>query len=208
MKALVFQVIGGRNSISDTRKVKNKIRSKLDSEQAKGTALKKQIADNTEKWIPRLEKSLADLKDRIRALHLKNAEKSAKCEKFLKGTLRTFLSSLFPDYWHCVQLILFTGTEEVPTLDGYIQMKLNLEKLRWREKVNERKAQIETLKRRNQMALERRQEKSGYEAKIHSTRPTVRVSKVKLSTTRATPRGSLFKGTTFDLMYSVPPTAI
>ena len=87
-------------------------------------------------------------------------------------------------------------------------MKLNLEKLRWREKVNERKAQIETLKRRNQMALERRQEKSGYEAKIHSTRPTVRVLKVKLSTTRVLPRWSLFKGTTFDLMYSVPPTAI
>ena len=84
--ALVFQVIGGRNSISDTRKIKNKIRSKLDAEQARGTALKKQIADNAEKWIPRLEKSLTDLKDRIRALHLKNAEKSAKCEKFLKGT--------------------------------------------------------------------------------------------------------------------------
>ena len=84
--ALVFQVIGGRNSISDTRKIKNKIRSKLDAEQARGTALKKQIADNAEKWIPRLEKSLTDLKDRIRALHLKNAEKSAKCEKFLNGT--------------------------------------------------------------------------------------------------------------------------
>ena len=91
MKALlVFQVIGGRNSISDTRKIKNKIRSRLDTEQAKGTALKKQIADNAEKWIPRLEKSLTDLKDRIRALHLKNAEKSAKCEKFLKGTYALF----------------------------------------------------------------------------------------------------------------------
>ena len=122
--------------------------------------------------------------------------------------VRTFLFHLFQVYWHCVQLIFFSGTEEVPTLDGYIQMKLNLEKLRWREKVNERKAQIETLKRRNQMALERRQEKSGYEAKIHSTRPTVRVLKVKLSTTRVLPRWSLFKGTTFDLMYSVPPTAI
>ena len=93
-------------------------------------------------------------------------------------------------------------------MDGYIQLKLNLEKLQWQQKVQERKAQIERLRRKNESSNERRAHKNVASRTGLSNRPTVRVSKVKLSTTRQTPRGSLFKGTTFDLMYSLPPAAV
>lgn len=82
-------------------------------------------------------------------------------------------------------------------------MKLELERLHWQHKVRERKSNIEVLKKKNRISSEKRAQRP-----VSGHRPTVRVSKVKLSTTRQTPRGSLFKGTTFDLMYSVPPVTV
>ena len=80
------QVINGRRAISDTRKIKNKIRTKLEAEQSKSTTLKKQISDNTDKWIPRLQKSLVDLRVRVKSVRTKKAEQLHKYEEFLKGT--------------------------------------------------------------------------------------------------------------------------
>ena len=79
------QVINGRRAISDTRKIKNKIRTKLEAEQSKAASLKKQIAENSDKWIPRLQKSLSDLRVRVKSVKNKKADQIQKCDEYLKG---------------------------------------------------------------------------------------------------------------------------
>ena len=142
--------------------------------------------------------------------------------------------------------------EEIPTLDGYIGLKLSLEQLEWRNKVAERQKNIETLKKQNERAKREKEKRQvfsmgiSYHQKGNSQSPNIttdlqrRREKIDLnmpSTTfgvskigiyppnepgkrfngqRAksagslklkTTQGNLFRGPTFDLVYTVPSVA-
>ena len=148
------------------------------------------------------------------------------------------------------QLNFKERVEEIPTLDGYIGLKLSLEQLEWRNKVVERQKNIETLKKQNERA-KREQEKRQVFAmgisyhqkgqspntftdsqrrreKIDLNMPstTFGVNKIGISPPHVpgkringqraksagslklkTTQGNLFRGPTFDLVYTVPSIA-
>ena len=56
--------------------------------------------------------------------------------------------------------------EEIPTLDGYIGLKLSLEKLEWRNKVIQRQKNIENLKKQNKRSKVETQSQLGLDSKI------------------------------------------
>ena len=142
--------------------------------------------------------------------------------------------------------------EEIPTLDGYIGLKLSLEKLEWRNKVIQRQKNIENLKKQNKRSKVEIQSQLGLDSKISyqqrgrygpspDKRTEVRrkdkidlnmpitsyginvsafspkddmgknvggqrvksAGNLKLKTTQ----GNLFRGPTFDLVYTVPSIA-
>ena len=109
------KVIQGRKAISSTRKTKNTIKDRLALEQEKAKSYQKEIAAN-QRTIPKLDKSLAELARRLKVVE----GKTDKCEAYLKGSIEQ---------------------EDFPTLDGYIQLKLDLERLQWQQKVQSRQQQ-------------------------------------------------------------------
>ena len=56
--------------------------------------------------------------------------------------------------------------EEIPNLDGYIGLKLSLEKLEWRNKVIQRQKNIENLKKQNKRSKVETQSQLGLDSKI------------------------------------------
>lgn len=140
--------------------------------------------------------------------------------------------------------------EEIPTLDGYIGLKLSLERLEYRNKVIQRQKNIENLRKQNERA---NSEKGGQRdfgmkinydkgrrpspntiiegrrrEKIDLSMPTTSLSQKKFGvgskdeigskTTgervksagnlkMKTKQGNLFRGPTFDLVYTVPSIA-
>lgn len=138
---------------------------------------------DSEKMVPKLTNNISNLQKRIHVL-------KSKIQKFKK--------------------ILEQRDElEIPTLDGYIDLKLKLAKARNDSKVRDRKANIERLRKANQLRLRRQHEMNDFHGMTSSGGQNVK-SPMKGSpfkrkvTVMKTTKGNLFKGPTFDLIYSLP----
>ena len=57
--------------------------------------------------------------------------------------------------------------EEIPTLDGYIGLKLSLERLEWRNKVAQRQRNIENLKKQNERARKEKERQQDFEIRMN-----------------------------------------
>ena len=140
--------------------------------------------------------------------------------------------------------------EEIPTLDGYIGLKISLERLEWRNKVAERQRNIENLKKQNERSRKEKERQQDFEfrmqyqkgrrsspnimtderrkEKIDLNMPSTTFGVTKLGVSPAnemggkitgqraksagslklkTKQGNLFRGPTFDLVYTVPSIA-
>ena len=176
LRAKNSKVINGRKAISNTRKMKNDIKDKLTEEQNRAKVYQRQIADSS-KSIPRLKKSLNEIRKRLRIVR----SKVEKCDIYLQDS---------------------RAQEDLPTLDSYIQLKLDLQKIQWKQKVNQRQKNIEMLRKKNK-ARKSEQDSDGLVVR----RPRPSVTAKKGIQTKVTSKGSLFRGPTFDLMYAMPVTA-
>ena len=135
--------------------------------------------------------------------------------------------------------------EEIPTLDGYIGLKLSLERLEYRNKVVQRQRHIESLKKQNDRAKREREAQQDFDMKMgyhKGRRPSPSTVKedrrreridlnmpatsFNLNKRGVSPKdeisgqrvksagslklkknqGNLFRGPTFDLVYTVPST--
>ena len=140
--------------------------------------------------------------------------------------------------------------EEIPTLDGYIGLKLSLERLEWRNKVLQRQKNIENLKKQNERSYNEKREQREFAMKMNYNKggrpspntvmegrrkekidlnmPTTSLSHKKIGVETndeiggkiagervksagclkmKTKQGNLFRGPTFDLVYTVPSIA-